>query len=1025
MGEPARQLDPYSWKNDDEADNRGNPYSAQKLQQQEKNGYNNGDNVIPISNHPDYKYNPTEDIKRQEDTPNLPPWVNNVTTKLAKKSLLSFKKKGAASGFVIGAFIIGAIISFLTGSIAPLHFVETLFDDLNDQLGASNYRFNKVLLYKVGGMGQKGICGTRIQIKCRFKTMSEEQMGKFKDAGFKFDGESNEGDPDKNGKTRKTFTKMTFVDSNGNEHIIDNPGKFKQLLNTNTEIRSATRKAFNPKAATMADKVANRVLRDRYKTDKSRKLEGADSDKKRQEALKASTKGEQVDIDSGGTPRDENGREYVIDKDGNRIYAEGEGANPDLFNELRDKGNQYKESIKGRISDNVSATKSFFSKVGNAFSLTGVPDTVCTLHNTVRAVSASSKTTRAIQLVQFFMIISTTAHAMKAGDITPEEVAFVGSMLSAADMRKQIIDESSETSVISNIKDGIKGGDTITSKPRDNPYYGKNAYDSEGAKVALHNDAPKHTSRSLRFTIGGGLTGTFDSMINSFYKLLHTDRKQIRNVCKVVQSKWARIAGVVGGIASAIGSFGLSMIATAGAAQAISFALPFVQSLLADMIAGTVIDGDIAGIDAGNAAFAGSAALLGAMAMSRGMKPSTIEDQKSYLAAIKNEKDLDVAMERYDARNTPFDVYNKYSFLGSIAIKLQPLSPQGLQASKLSIINPTTLFNIGITSIFPKVSATQVFNEERYKRCQDEGYEDLGIQADVFCNVRYSMSPEELNKDPEVVLNFMIDGGYVDPTTGLPRDQERGEGDETLPSTENGKLYADWKANCVNREDGWGETQEGDDQGSIGLMCLGRDDPHLSKPIPQATLSNFRVYTMDFGIEEAMSGEEYTKETPIITPATPEYCNTMSSDNKLGQIVCKAYQYDNYGYLYGGGHRGTAKDFIESFKAGKFTPGTDRILDCTGLVRMAVYEATSIDLGGGSTESLGGLKNIKEVDKKSAQPGDILYKPGHVELIVANDTQQQRYETFGAHSASRPFDKQIGPSAYPYSQATKIYRVID
>src|SRR5690606_30617500 len=72
------------------------------------------------------------------------------------------------------------------------------------------------------------------------------------------------------------------------------------------------------------------------------------------------------------------------------------------------------------------------------------------------------------------------------------------------------------------------------------------------------------------------------------------------------------------------------------------------------------------GVAASDAIFAGTGELLGDMAMSRGMMPSNAAYMTVYLAQKEQVEKNYAEVARYNARNKPFDIYNKYSFLGSI-----------------------------------------------------------------------------------------------------------------------------------------------------------------------------------------------------------------------------------------------------------------------------------------------------------------------------------------------------------------------
>jgi hypothetical protein len=113
---------------------------------------------------------------------------------------------------------------------------------------------------------------------------------------------------------------------------------------------------------------------------------------------------------------------------------------------------------------------------------------------------------------------------------------------------------------------------------------------------------------------------------------------------------------------------------------------------------------------------------------------------------------------------------------------------------------------------------------------------------------------------------------------------------------------------------------------------------------------------------------------------------------------------------------------MAKFTSGGFTPGKDAILDCSGLVRMSIFEATGKDIGGAGSDSYPNTKYFTEVPESEAKAGDIMWKPGHVEVIVSNNTSTKKFGTFGAHTSNTAFERQISPSSWSYADTVKVLR---
>lgn len=820
-----------SYKNDEEQDERLNPYSgsAHNLQKQENDslpGYdrkNDGLDDHPITAG-DASGVPG-DIGGGNNTKNIDNanakekeaggWALKTGndkdggkkkgwgTALSPKNL---RKKGPL-GFLIFAMAGGGgLLSILfSPGIALVQLKEILLDDLNDQAKAMDIRTDHMFRAKLDSIqGGASICTKAVSIRCKFATMSDRQVRAFQRAGFTIDPST----PDKRfGRTKPVS--ITFPDGT----VVTTPTEMRNHIRGNTPALSALRKAFNYKFAGFSDPTSGRVFAG-FKTDKTKKVTGGTAEE-RDKSITAATSGEKAGVGANGFRTDENGRNFVIDENGARIYESGDGSNPSRFKEIADREKASLSAIADAASKATSGAKAVGGVLATGIkgvNIIGPADTACTVYNTARAAAAAAKISRALQLVQFVMIVFVTADRIKAGVATPEEVTHVGDKLTAVDTQETI------------------ASDEIAGQEEENPDYGENAFDSAGYAVAAYNAAPLLNARDIQFAIGGGLVGGLSKVMDEVSKVLG-GRNNIRHTCKVIQSWWARSAGLIAGVASAIGSFGTSTAISIGASVAIGFAMPFLVAELADIIAGTVVSGSTKGVDMGNASFAGAAALLGGMAMARGMKPGKSSEINSFLSATKQSRDDMIAVETYEAKKTPFDITKQYSFLGSAVRKVNPTLIKSTSSIAGAISSIPAFISLGFSSIIPTANAASEFNPERYERCSnDEGYRELGIDADVFCNVRYVMSNKQLAMDPLVSAQWMLGNGHIN-EDGSPLSD----------------AYNTWIKNCTQRQSGWGETESDDNvsDADIGKICMEVNEQN----------DNFAVFTMDKGISEGMDAD--------------------------------------------------------------------------------------------------------------------------------------------------------------------------
>jgi hypothetical protein len=928
-----------------------------------------------------------------------PTWDTHLSGDAPKKqplSLRGFTEKNGPMGLIIAIFLGGGglLTFFASPGIAIVQLKEAFVHDLNDQARAMDIQTDLVLRAKLKKL-QVGlsICTNAVSVRCKYATFSKTRVQAFMDAGFTIEPTTANIDTGDPLAKRTKPTKIIFPDG----FAATNPNELRDHMVGNAEATAAVRQGFNSGVAAFWDKPANDVL-GRNRTDKSQKIEGQ-TEEERNKSVTTATAGETSGVSADGTRADPDGRRYVYDEQGTKIY---EADNPGKFASLASIAKSGLASLTDAVSKSKAGAKALTSTLSAGFkgaSLLGTADTACTVNNTARAVAAAAKVARAIQLAQFFMaIVGRPADRIKDGTATPEETEHSGNVITSIDTNKQVIDENSTWAGSS--------PQTATATTHDNPYYNQNALDSPGYAVAAYNEAPTLTARDLQYTIGGGLVGGLSGVLDAVAKVLG-GRENIQATCHVVQSWWARGAGLIAGIISAAGSFGASAIVSIGASIAIGMAAPLLEAMLADIIAGNVVNGETRGVDAGDAAFAGAAVLMGGMAAARGMKPAKSSEIKSYLAATQDKQNDVIAAEIYDAKKTPFDINNQYSFLGSVVRKVNPALVKSSSSISGALSAIPSIVIAGFSSTIPSVSAATVFNPERYKKCSnDEGYRQLGIDADVFCNVRFIMSDKQLAMEPDDTAAWMEANGHIE-ADGTPKSEE----------------YQTWIKACTQRQNGYGETSSDDNvtDADTGKLCMNVND----------TIDHFAVFTMQNGIQDAMDvGFQSQGSTTLADAAAsqqanaalPEQCKTMAATD-LGQIACQAYKYDNYGYLWGGGHGGTAAGFVAKFKAGDYQAGKDSILDCSGLVRMSIFEATGVDVGGMGTSSYPSYSKFKPISNTEAKAGDILwFAHGHTEIVVSNDTAGKKFATFGAHTAKTAFPRQVGPSSFSYGEVSQVFR---
>lgn len=759
-----------------------------------------------------------DETKQQEESSNQFGYSKSDQSGGNSSGVKAKLKKYGPSGGILG-LIFGGFFGFgvlFSPALAVVHLKEVFTEDLNDSLAAMDIRSAHVFRAKFKDLG-KGVC-TGVKIRCGLRGMTDRQIRAFERAGIEVE---------KDGKVlRKNHVKsLTFTTSNGEKVPIRNVRELNRHLG-DPNIRSQLRRAYNPLFYSTWDKTFGKVLT-RWKTSRADKLKG-NSTEEMDKSLESATAGEDSTLDTEARAED------CADGDAGKECRQA--------NEDREKAAQQGEE---KARGGGGGARKVFGGALKGVGILGAADAACTVYNTSLAVEAGAKVIRARQLAQFAMVFLTFADQVKAGEATPEQAEYVGDKLTAIDTDELIINETSGGTV-------DKNGVIHNAKEVENPNYGENAFDSEGARTAFYNDAPTLNSRSSQFTVGGGLVGTLAS-INAKVKAAIPGNE--RKTCGIIQSPVVRIVGGVAGAVAAFFSGGTTAIASIGASLAISAALPLLETYLKDMLAGDTVSKDTKGVDAGNAIFAGTATLLGAGSQARGMKPADTSELQTYLAKNEQVRQEYIAMGIEDAKDTPFDIMNQYSFAGMFARKLLPAYTAGSSMSATIVSGLPNLFAGALSSALPTTKAVGDFNPDRFSKCTDSGYKDLGIDADVFCNVRYAMSPKELGMDTEEVYVYMESTGQID--------------DEH--NVQSGSDYEEFLENCVNREAGWGSALE--ENASLGEECMEES----------TKMSNFRVYTMDRSIEDGMdSGPQQTTESSEEGNTTGGSSFRVASFNVLG-----------------------------------------------------------------------------------------------------------------------------------------------
>jgi hypothetical protein len=767
----------------------------------------------------------TEDIKKSEANPSgKATWKNTVGKKASSdtkdvhigRQMLAKIHQGSAFAFILGLIVMGiGYTSIFAPNIILVNMKEMFTNDLADATVAL-YTYNKKMMdHKLG----KADCSEKESIKCKLSTMSRQHVKRFEKAGFTVNGEKveedNLDDDDPSNDKPESRYKVSSIDFPHGGGSASDGDSFEQNTNKSTAMKSLVYTVFNPKSSFFMDTRYKERIKWRYDLTKNITVRGNDEDTVN-ESFNESMKGDSEEIDKAGRAGGSGG----ISLDTLKTDA---------------------------TNDQITTAAKEIGELANSYT-----QLQCGFFTIGKISTNASKTAKEQSAARFAMQYLKAADQVKAG----------------------VSDEITTNTLSGKLAWSSDGG-----------YNGRNATDAVMYRHILFNEPAKDSGNGMEYYLDNasvygslilpwaqivltaketkGITGapkdlspTPADMTGEWRETcLHGQTTQSKsqlkfNSCPALTMAAAPIPmkPAVAPIAAGSdricppppkGIFLMYPVSTVNAtAKVLS---PYVGGQFAGAIKSWAentaknFTADTKGTAASDAIFAGTGAILGDMAMSRGMRPGDTQSMSNYLSA---QADIDREFEevaRYDARKSPFDASNKYSFAGSFVRSL------GIGSTK----NTSFIAAIGhlFSSIPSSVSRLSTnasafyylqpleFDSSRL-RCPDAEYSNIGIDADVACNVRYSMSNTELDAKPNDVLEYMLESHPDETKDGISELQQRlGRTDPERDAADvarqvqqaqegsNAKMidektgkpvkhseYEKFMTYCVNREDPWGRS---------------------------------------------------------------------------------------------------------------------------------------------------------------------------------------------------------------------------
>ncbi len=739
-----------------------------------------------------------------------------------------YRKRGATAALITLMLGLPTIIAiFLSPALVIQQFTEALTGEFNDQLGALDVRSTLLLKKKYNSVFTKNVCGTVVSIGCKYKTIRLKSglAKRLENAGVTIKGDES---------LIPGRVKPTHFVFEGKE--IPAKDLLKEARN-NVSLQKALRKGYDPLYAAFSDRKAADI-RTRLGLKRSSDVKASTDEKQMNEDLKETAAGENNIPESGEkltAQKDENGNVTgYVDADGTVIdKLEGE-----RINSLID------ESIgQGKLAEKVgkAATKGSLKSVltSTAFGA-GAIDSACTAWTLIRVAGYAAKIYQKRQLARYYYEFAKFAHKQRYGDSTAEETEFFANKLTSVNSEgKNALDSDGYRFAAygDSFNPGNFDAETANLKKGE-------VTDEDINRIMVQNETSRYIngqliSTSLMAKIATAITAGNSSAVDAADK-----------TCGFVKS-WKgqalvfglAAAGAVVAFFTGSASVSVGAIAQGAVSVAVSVVFALLQPKLIDMAKGEVIKGDENGNETGNGGTSGAGGYNGEMSQGTGMGVAT---QKTYQDYNKLSTEVAAKYAEIDrSERSPLDPTSKNTFLGSIVATILPYT------TKMQTVGSTSLalssFVTASISSLGMVKTAKADSDDKYNQCDDPEYKSRDLAADPFCNLRYAIPVEDLNIDPDKVLDYMITGGYIS------EEDETPQGD-----------YADYVAKCFDRKTSIGDSVtdytdgEGESGGDAGDECIigkGGSSEERNKM--------FRLFYIDTRISDGME-EDFDTAAPEV-----------------------------------------------------------------------------------------------------------------------------------------------------------------
>ena len=243
----------------------------------------------------------------------------------------------------------------------------------------------------------------------------------------------------------------------------------------------------------------------------------------------------------------------------------------------------------------------------------------------------------------------------------------------------------------------------------------------------------------------------------------------------------------------------------------------------------------ISGVEAQNIIFAGTGQLLGDRAQALGMRPASVVSLTTYLKSAESARREQENANRELARAAPWDASNPYSFAGSVVASLMPagstLPTHSWRSSAATLLSalPVSAAKVAESSAGALYTQPMHFQPARLLptntvACGLPAEFTTLITPDFACNIRYSMSRDELNLEISKILDYMTKPHPDNARESLQDVQKRDTGADS-PRGGKMKQQAEEGANAAYIDKKTGEPNKYTEYAKFLEYCTDRYDP--------------------------------------------------------------------------------------------------------------------------------------------------------------------------------------------------------